>query len=74
MAARKSVLLRLDIRPAGRLCRCKHDKRHEIAKGELRFTVKESGPAARESGYCATCAIKMLDEAAERIAKLRGQL
>lgn len=56
MPARKGLLLRLEVRPAGRLCHCKHNKSHAITKGDPRLIVKESGPAAAERGYCEACA------------------
>jgi len=78
MAGRlRSVLLNLDVRPAGRACRCKHDARHEITKGELRLVVKEPGPASGEHGYCVPCGLAMLARArtslAEHVESLGGQ-
>jgi hypothetical protein len=75
MAGRtKSILLRTEVRPAGRRCNCKHNHTHEIVKGEPRLVVKDAGPAARERGYCRECGESMLDAAAERIEGLRAEL
>lgn len=70
----RSLFLRIEVRPAGRLSRCGHDKKHEIRKGELRFIVRAAGPAGGERGYCAKCANEMLDAAEEQLAELREQL
>ncbi len=74
MAAHKSLLLRLSVRPAGKLSHCKHSRKHEIAKGEPRFIVKEPGAGTGELGYCADCAREMIDQAERDLAGLRGQL
>jgi len=63
----RSVLLRLEVRPAGHACKCKHNAQHTIAKGELRLVVRESGPASGEQGYCAPCGLKMLAAAREAL-------
>jgi hypothetical protein len=70
----RSILASIEVRPAGRLCRCGHDQRHAIRKGELRFIVKNPGPASGEKGYCAKCAVEMLNRAHARIDELRGRL
>lgn len=74
MPAHKSVLLRLDVRRAGKLCYCRRNKKHAITKGDLRFVVREPGPAQRDYGYCANCALEMLDQAEQRLAELRSEL
>ena len=71
MPAHKSLLLRAEVRPAGKLCYCKHNKKHAITKGEPRLVVKEPGPASPEWGYCSACASEMLDEAGAGLNKLR---
>lgn len=64
MAGRfRIVLLGLDVRPAGKLSHCKHNKRHAITKGELRLVVKDPGASGGEKGYCAACGLAMLDAA-----------
>jgi hypothetical protein len=72
--AHKSVLLRLDLRPARKLCRCKHNRTHTITKGDLRLVVKEPGPATPEYGYCTACAEEMLAKAEAQLAELRASL
>lgn len=68
------MLLRLEVRPAGRLSHCSHEKSHEIRKGELRFVVKVPGVATGEKGYCAACATEMIDKAQGDLARLRSEL
>lgn len=70
----KSLLLRVDVREAGRLCYCKHSKQHAIPKGEQRLVVKDPGPAAGEHGYCTACAQEMLQQAEQRLLELRATL
>jgi hypothetical protein len=68
MAGRpRNILLSLEVRPAGRACKCKHNARHAIAKGDLRLVVKEPGPASGEQGYCAPCGLTMLAAACEAL-------
>lgn len=74
MAVFKSILLRVEVRPAGRRCQCKHSKTHHITKGQPRLVIKEPGPGTPETGYCRDCATIMLDHAAELIDTLRHQL
>jgi hypothetical protein len=74
MARIKSVLQRLEVRPAGRLSHCAHKKAHEIRKGEPRFVVKPPGPAAGEKGYCVACAIEMIQKAEGDLTRLKRQL
>jgi hypothetical protein len=70
----KSLLLRIQVRPAGRRCQCKHNPKHTITKGERRLVVKDSGPATRERGYCADCGAEMLNQAERQLAALRADL
>ncbi len=72
--AHRSVLLRVEVRKAGKLCRCKHNRKHTIIKGQPRLVVKEPGPGTPEYGYCASCAAEMLDLADAKIAVLRADL
>lgn len=74
MSRVKSVLLRLEVRPAGRLSRCSHKKSHAIRKGEPRFVVKAPGVATGEKGYCASCATEMIDKAQSDLAGLKTEL
>ncbi len=70
----RSVLLGLDVRPAGRACNCHGNKRHRILQGEPRLVVKNPGPAAGEDGYCSACARVMLKAAREKLAGLQTAL
>lgn len=74
MTHHRSILLRIEVRPAGKLSRCRHNKGHEIRKGELRFVVKDPGPAGGEKGYCRDCAHAMLAVAARRLEEFEGEL
>lgn len=74
MPVHKSLLLRLRVQPAGKLSRCKHNRKHEIKKGELRFLVKEPGAGAGERGYCTACAEEMIEQAERELANLRSAL
>ncbi len=66
----RSILLGLEVRPAGRSCNCKHNKTHRIQMGELRFVVKNAGAAAGENGYCRSCAEVMITEAQQSLEQL----
>jgi len=70
----RSLLIGLEVRPAGRACDCKHNPRHRIARGELRLVVKNPGPAAGENGYCSACGQLMLDAAYRALDRYRGAL
>lgn len=75
MAGRvRSVLLRLDLRAAGRRCTCARNRDHVILKGELRLAVRGSGPASGEKGYCAACASEMINAALLDVQSLRAAL
>lgn len=67
MAQPRNVLLGLEVRPAGHACKCKHNKKHRIAKGDLRLIVKNPGPASGEVGYCVPCGIAMLEAARDAL-------
>jgi hypothetical protein len=68
------VLLRLEVRPAGRAAKCAHNKSHIIRKGEPRFVVRGYGPAAGEKGYCKRCAKAMLRLARKNLDDLEKEL
>ncbi len=70
----RSVLLRMEVRPAGRACNCHGDKRHRILQGQPRLVVKNPGPAAGEDGYCGACAQVMLKAAQDTLAGLKTAL
>jgi hypothetical protein len=69
MAQVRGVLLGLEVRPAGKACKCKHNAKHSITKGQLRLVVKAPGPASGEQGYCAPCGMAMLAAAQEMLAR-----
>ena len=70
----RSILLRLEVRPAGRLSKCARDKSHIIRKGESRFVVRGYGPAAGEKGYCKKCARTMLKFARKNLDDRASEL
>lgn len=70
----RSVLLGLELRPAGRACDCRGNKHHRIQKGEPRFVVKNPGPAAGEHGYCGACAQVIIKLAQDKLAALSTAL
>lgn len=70
----KSVLLRLEVRPAGKLSHCRHKQAHQIRKGEPRFVVKAPGVATGERGYCAECAVKMIEQAQTELSEFKQKL
>ncbi|MFN8232235.1 MAG: hypothetical protein U0V56_01710 [Actinomycetota bacterium] len=74
MSAIRSVLLKLEVRPAGRASKCAHNKNHAIAKGQLRFVVKNPGPAQGEKGYCKRCAKVMINRARGGLDDLEAYL
>ena len=70
----RSVLLGLEVKPAGKACNCKRNKAHRILRGEARLVVKNAGPASGENGYCRTCGEAMLAEAQLSLAQLMTTL
>ena len=66
----RSILLGLEIRPAGRACNCHHNQNHRIHKGQPRLVVKNAGPASGQDGYCAACGEAMLLAAQRTLAEL----
>lgn len=73
MSLTRRILLKLEVRPAGRKVTCAHDRRHVIRKGETRFVVKPPGIAG-EKGYCADCAQSMVAAARRELEELERQL
>ena len=73
MAKIRSLVVPVEIRPAGRLSKCSHNKKHAIPKGETRFVVTNPSGMG-EKGYCETCGHAMLDYAEDRIRELRREL
>lgn len=70
----RSVLLGLEVLPAGRACNCHHNQKHRISKGQPRVVVKNPGPASGQHGYCAACGQAMLLEAQRRLVELLAAL
>lgn len=46
MPAHKSLLLRAEVKPAGRFCYWKHNTNHAITEAEARLVVQETGLAS----------------------------
>lgn len=69
----RNILLAVEIRPAGKLSKCSHDRRHVITKGEPRVVIKNAA-AVGEKGYCTTCATAIIALAKQRITELEHQL
>ena len=74
MASFKSLLLRVEVRPAGKKCYCAHNAKHVILKGEARVVVKAPGIATPEKGYCRACGTAMIERAEGEMAALRAHL
>lgn len=74
MARTRSILLKVEVRPAGHGCNCKHNPRHRIVKGEPRLIVQNAGPASGENGYCTACAEPMIAAARDQLDRLTQQL
>lgn len=74
MSAIRSVLLKLEVRPAGRASKCAHNKNHAIANGQPRFVVRNPGPAEGEKGYCKRCAKAMITRARADLDDLQTDL
>ncbi|MDP9302112.1 MAG: hypothetical protein M3P43_14655 [Actinomycetota bacterium] len=74
MSAIRSILLRLEVRPAGRAAKCARNKAHAIAKGQARFVVRNYGPAQGEKGYCRRCALTMINRAHADLEALEDDL
>lgn len=74
MSATRSILLRLEVRPAGRASKCAHNKNHAIPKGQLRFILRNPGPAEGEKGYCKRCAKAMIKKARTGLDDLDAEL
>lgn len=70
----RSILLRLEVKPAGRAAKCAHNKNHTIAKGQPRFVVRNPGPAEGEKGYCRRCAKAMVKLARTNLDNLEADL
>jgi hypothetical protein len=69
----RNLLLSVDVKPAGKKCKCGRDQRHQIARGQARFVVKNAGGPG-EKGYCATCGQNMIDAARQQLGQLEAAL
>ena len=74
MAAVRSILLRLEVRPAGRASKCARNSNHAIPKGQPRFVVRNPGIAQGEKGYCKRCAKLMISRAHAALDDLETEL
>ncbi len=70
----RNLLLHLEVRPAGKRCRCARDEKHVLVKGDTRFVVKAAGPIGAEKGYCSTCAAAMISKARTELDDLQALL
>jgi|NGEPerStandDraft_6_1074524.scaffolds.fasta_scaffold415459_2 hypothetical protein len=70
----RSVLLGLEVRPAGKACNCHHNQKHRIHKRQPRLVVKNAGPASGQDGYCAACGAAMLLAAQGSLIELLAAL
>jgi hypothetical protein len=70
----RSLLLRIEVREAGRQAQCRHDRTHLIERGDVRFIVRNPGPAGGEKGYCAECGAAMLESARRELDEIERQL
>lgn len=73
MARVRRLILAVEVRPAGKLSKCKHDSRHKIPRGDLRFVITDSG-GMREKGYCGTCGKTMIAAARKHLDELESIL
>lgn len=73
MARTRNVILPIEVKPAKKLCRCSHDKKHVITKASIRVVVKEPSGMG-EKGYCAACGRAMLVAARQRLDELQAAL
>ena len=74
MPAVKRVLGSLRVEVAKRVAGCKRNRRHSVARGELRLIVKNPGPASGERPYCTSCGLEILAMAEADVERLRQQL
>ena len=69
----RKLLLSVEVKPAGRKCKCGRDERHEITRGQIRFVVKNPGRPG-EKGYCAQCGQKMITAVRQQLDQLEAAL
>lgn len=73
MARTRKVLNLLCVEFAGAKRRCHHDKQHTISKGEACLVIKDQTYGGKQN-YCASCALAILDLAADDVQTLRDAL
>jgi hypothetical protein len=74
MARVRRVLSAVRIEVAQRQRVCHHDrKHHRIEKGTTCLVIKEASGEGHEN-YCVTCALEILDHAADDLSMLRSSL
>lgn len=73
MARTRGLIPSIEVRPAKKLSRCTHNKKHLIPQHSMRFVVKEPGGLG-EKGYCTACAHEMLLLARQRLDELGAAL
>ena len=66
---RKSLLVRMEITEAGRAHDCRYNKRHRIAKGVRRLTVRSKD--GDKHHYCLSCAKEFVAHSLDDLMKLR---
>jgi hypothetical protein len=68
----KSLLKTLNVKKAGKLCECHHDKKnHKLVKGDTLLEVKVSRDISR---LCIPCALDSVQTGIERLEVLRAEL
>lgn len=72
MAKFKSLIVSAEFEVASRKTICRHDKKHEITKGEFRLSVKNSTQG--KSYYCLSCAADMISLSQSKLDEIKKQL
>lgn len=71
MPAYCAILIKIEARKAGKLRYCRHNKSHEIRKGMMVLEV--SSAQFDKRGYCASCALKIIERAKQDLVTLESQ-
>ena len=69
--ARKSLIVSMEIRTAGRAHDCRYNKNHHFAKGDRLLMVRSDG---EEHHYCLVCARVFLLQGVERLRALLAEV
>jgi hypothetical protein len=67
------VACTVEIAQRSRICR-RDRKNHSIPRGATCLVIKEAGSAGTKKSYCLTCALAILDQAADDLQTLRAEL